>query len=139
MSRELKHSVVLREKPNTEPRAFEAGDDELPDWAMEQLENSEHLFSDDETEKPVADVTIPAPADQKPVSGEVPGQGPLTEPAATELGRSQLVDPDQQPKRNASELSWRNYAQGQGVPVTEDMDRGDIIKACEEAGVVESR
>jgi hypothetical protein len=135
---ELKHGVVLRESTNKMPVAFNPGD-ELPDWAAEQLENSPHLFEDDAAPAPVDEVVIPAPADQKPITGQIPGAGPLTEPAATELGKTEIVDEDEPPKRNASGLAWRTFAEAQGVPVTDDMDRNDIIKACEEAGVVEAR
>lgn len=135
---DLKHSVILRESVNKLPVSFAPGDD-LPDWAVEQLENSPHLFEDDVAPEPVAPVEIPKPADQKPITGQVPGAGPLTEPAATELGKPEVVDENEAPKRNASERAWRLFAEGQGVPVTEDMDRSEIIKACEEAGVVDAR
>ncbi len=149
MAGKLTQYVVLRESESTEPKSFGPKDD-LPDWAEEQLKDSPHLFEeddDDDDDEPKLDksrgeIRLPKPADQKPITGNVPGAGALTEPAATELGRSQVV-PDEgdgeEPKRNASRAEWQSYAEQNGVPVTEDDDRAAIIEACEEAGVIESR
>ncbi|QRE00919.1 hypothetical protein [Nocardia phage NC1] len=143
MARELKTHVVLRESAMVMPVTFGPGDS-LPDWALEKLEGKDHLF---EVAKPVGEVVLPAPKDVKPVSGVVPGSGPLSEPAATEQGRpTQITDEDEDgddegddapPKRNASAKEWAEWAKDAGVPVTEGMGRDDIITAAKEAGVLD--
>lgn len=138
MARELKTHVVLRESAMVMPVTFGPGDS-LPDWALEKLEGKDHLF---EVAKPVGEVVLPAPKDVKPVSGVVPGSGPLSEPAATEQGRpTQITDEeeedegsDEPPKRNASAKEWAEWAKEAEVPVTEGMSRDDIITAAKEAG-----
>lgn len=138
MARELKTHVVLRESAMVMPVSFGPGD-KLPDWAAKKLEGKDHLF---EVAKPVGEVVLPAPKDVKPVSGVVPGSGPLAEPAVTELGRpTQITDEDEDgegsdepPKRNASAKEWAEWAKEAEVPVTEGMSRDDIITAAKEAG-----
>jgi hypothetical protein len=139
MARRLNTHVVLRENPAVMPVSF-GPKDELPDWAAKQLEGADHLFDEP---APVGEVQLPAPKDAKPVSGVVPGQGPLTEPAATELGRAQQVaddddedGTDEPPRRNASKPEWAEWAKAHGVSVSDEMGRDDIVKACEDEGLL---
>lgn len=142
MARQLKQYVTLRESAMVMPVSFGPGD-ELPEWAAKKLEKADHLFED---AKPVGEVQLPAPKDTKPVSGVVPGSGPLAEPAVTELGRPTQVndededeefDGDEPPRRNASAREWSEWASAHGVPVSEGMGRDDIINAAEEAGLLD--
>lgn len=145
MARQLKQYVMLRESAMVMPVSFGPGD-ELPAWAAKRLENSDHLFED---AKPVGEVQLPAPKDSKAVSGVVPGSGPISEPAATELGKPQQItdeeedaaneeaDEDEPPRRNASLREWAEWAPKHGIPVSEGMGRDDIIKAAEEAGLLD--
>ena len=115
--------------------------DELPDWALELVSGKDHLF---EGAAPAPSVRIPAPSEEVPAP-ELNPEGPATmlEPAATELGRSENLpddeDEDKAPGRNAAQIVWRAFAEEQNVPVSEDMDRAEIIKACEDAGVIERK
>ena len=142
MARQLKQYVTLRENAMVMPVSFGPGDT-LPEWAAKQLENSDHLF---EEAKPVGEVQLPAPKDTKAVSGVVPGSGPISEPAATELGKPQQIadedddeegDENEPPRRNASLREWAEWAPKRGIPVSEGMGRDDIIKAAEEAGLLD--
>jgi len=140
MAQRLNTYVVLRENPSVLPVTFGPKDD-LPEWALKQVAGKKHLFADAD---PVGEVTLPAPATAKPVSGVVPGQGPLTEPAATEQGKPQQVadedddeDDGEPPRKNASRPEWAEWAKAHGVPVTDQMGRDDIVKACEEAGFLD--
>lgn len=152
MAEKLITSVFLRE-PKTDTRhSFGPGDD-LPEWALEQVKGQRHLFEEGVSGKIVR---LPAPYEQAAEREHpVTGQPQSKEPAATEEGKSDLVDvdgdeesedeesedeeSDEAPSRAASEADWREFAESEGVPVTDSMKRNDIIAACEEAGVIEPK
>lgn len=152
MAKKLTTYVHLREGVGTNLVAF-GPDSDLPDWAVEQLKGKDHLFAKGETGR--KSVKLPAPKDDKSEGKEHPvtGASQSKEPAATDAGDSDLVDPDpdaeggegsngddnEAPSRAASEADWREFAEDEGVPVTAEMKRADIIKACEEAGVIEAK
>ena len=148
MAKKLTTYVHLREDVGTNLVAF-GPDSDLPDWAVEQLKGKDHLFAKGETGR--KSVKLPAPKDDKSEGKEHPvtGASQSKEPAATDAGDSDLVDSDAEggegdkddeaPSRAASEADWREFAEDEGVPVTAEMKRADIIKACEEAGVIEAK
>lgn len=126
--------------------------DELPDWALELVSGQDHLFGG-AASAPI--VRIPAPSEEAPTP-ELNGEGPATmlEPAATELGRSENLPPEddesdddeadeddgpEAPNRGASKMLWVEFAAAAGVPVNSEMGRDDIIKACEDAEVIEAK
>ncbi|WIC89656.1 hypothetical protein SEA_APIARY_34 [Rhodococcus phage Apiary] len=141
----LKCHTWLR-SPKGEITSF-GPEDALPDWALELVSGQDHLFGG-AASAPI--VRIPAPSEEVPAP-ELNPEGPATmlEPAATELGRSENLPPESDdeddddeakpPSRGASELEWRAFAGVAGVPVTDEMGRNDIIKACEEAEVIEAK
>lgn len=155
MAKKLTTYVHLREDVGTNLVAF-GPDSDLPDWAVEQLKGKDHLFAKGETGR--KSVKLPAPKDDKSEGKEHPvtGASQSKEPAATDAGDSDLVDPDAEggegsddgekepPSRGASEADWREFAEeaienGYPVVLTAEMKRNDIIKACEEAGVIEAK
>ncbi|WNY15142.1 hypothetical protein SEA_MACGULLY_38 [Rhodococcus phage MacGully] len=139
----LKCYTWLR-SPSGESISF-GPDDTLPDWALELVSGKDHLFGGAAS---APTVRIPAPSEEVPAP-ELNPEGPATmrEPAASELGKSEnLPDEDEDdedevkaPGRNAAELAWRAFAEDRNVPITAEMDRAEIIKACEEAGVIEPK
>lgn len=140
MARQLKVYVVLRETPGAEPVSF-GPKDKLPKWAADQIANSDHLFEDPEDKD---SVHLPAPRDLQQDDPRLvqTGEPTVREPAATDLGQSEIEPDDDEeekgeaPRRNHSLLAWTEYAEQNGVPVTPNMGRDDVIKACEEAGVL---
>lgn len=147
MGRELKRYVTLRESPILAPVAFGPGD-KLPDWALEQIKDSEHLFTAPEAtfETVARHSAVRNPEGLLPQVPDAPA-AKLTEPAATDLGKPEAgvpsSDEDEVPRRNASRIVWANFAEGlrkEGfdITVTAQMSRDDIIKACEDADAIES-
>lgn len=145
MARELKHYITLREGPADGPSTFGPGD-KLPEWVLERIEGKDHLFVESDGESVVSRhpaVTNPDGLARQPKEEPTPV---LTEPAATDLGKSELEDaPDEDdvPRRNASRVTWAAFAkdlkdEGYNIAVTDGMSRDDIIKACEEAGAIEA-
>lgn len=140
MARELKHYITLRESPVAGPSTFGPGD-ELPQWVLDRIEGKDHLFVESDGESVVSRhpaVTNPDGLARQPKDEPKPV---LTEPAATDLGKSELEDDEDEddvPRRNASRVAWAKFAESEGVAVTSGMSRDDIIKACEEADVIEA-
>lgn len=140
MARELVTHVFLREPGADSLSSFGPGD-ELPDWALEQLADSDHLFEGEDEDERLHAVKQPVPSQVGPETDYAEGAGKATEPAATEQGETQLapVDgedgegADEEPKGNASREAWALYAAEQGVPVTDEMGRDDIKAAVAEA------
>lgn len=140
MAKKLKCYTVLRKDLQSAPESF-GPDSKLPDWVLKAIEGKDHLFVEDDGSSQVI-ATIPNPAENPPRVVNPVGSAQVNEPAGTELGKPDTVDPDgeiEEPKRNASELVWREFAEEQGVPVTESMGREAIITACEEAEVIEAK
>ena len=146
MAKQLKVSVLLRESTSTLPVTFGPGD-KLPDWASKRIAGKEHLFEEVDPDESYEAVQLPAsgaPSDPELVQT---GELSVREPAATELGQTEIVQHDEEsdddddagdeiPRGNASGLAWAEFASAHGVPVTEDMGRDDIKKACKEAGLI---
>lgn len=140
MARELKHYITLRESSASAPATFGPGD-KLPEWVAKLIEGKDHLFvapGDDQVVSRHPAVPNPTGAAPQPREESTPV---LTEPAASDLGKTELEDPeddDDVPRRNASRVTWAGFAESEGVAVTKEMSRDDIIKACEDAGVIEA-
>ena len=142
MAKKLKCYTVLRETPLSAP-VFFGPDSVLPDWAVKATAGKDHLFTEDDGSSQII-AKIPNNSEEVPPRSVKPtGSAQVLEPAGTELGKPDTVDPEaedvEEPRRNASELAWREFAEDQGVPVTEAMGRDDIVSACEEAGVIEAK
>lgn len=142
MAKKLKVYTVLRKTVHSSPEFF-GPDSDLPDWAVKALAGKDHLFTKDDGKSQII-ATIPNPSAEVPPREVKPtGSAQVREPAATELGKPDTVDPNadelEEPRRNASELAWREFAEDRGVPVTESMGREAIITACEEAEVIEAK
>lgn len=151
MAKRLKCYIFESKTLSSPAESFGPLSGPLPEWLLERIADQPHLFEErDEDEN---SVRLPAPKDDLG-KGEYPttGASQSQEPAATELGQTELepvVEEDGQsdgdddenvaPKRNASELEWREFAEEEGVPVTAEMKREDIINACEEAGVIQPK
>lgn len=150
MAAKLKVWIHERETITSEVQSFGPDSGELPDWLLERIEGKKHLF---EVQPPQNEVVLPAPrekdpngdfdpqATQKQVNPDTAGG---TDPAETDQGE----DGDKElkpPKRNGSEVDWRDFAidaKEQGYPITGDldaMDRNEIIAACEEAEAIERK
>ena len=155
----LTQTVVLRETPSSLPRAF-GPEDELPTWAAKQLEGKDHLFEPYDPRSAyyrggsLDKARVPRPADQKRGRDYESGQAvtpPVGSPILEDLDPAKGEDQDddgdsadEAPKRNASKATWLAFAQeaiADGFPVqlADGMDREDIIKACEDAEVIEPK
>ena len=139
MAKKLTTYVHLREDVGTNLVAF-GPDSDLPDWAVEQLKGKDHLFAKGETGR--KSVKLPAPKDDKSEGKEHPVTD-LVDPDA-EGGEGSDDGEKEPPSRGASEADWREFAEeaienGYPVVLTAEMKRNDIIKACEEAGVIEAK
>lgn len=151
MTKRLAVSIFASESPGSPVQSF-GPDSEIPDWLAEQIEGQDHLFHS--TKATTYSVT-PKPSEVKTVEVEHPvtGASQSREPAATDEGKSDLIefeeaieealndddDDDEAPKRNASELDWRDYAEEHNVALSDSMGRDDVIKACEDAGLIEPK
>ncbi|WNM69937.1 hypothetical protein SEA_GUYFAGIERI_34 [Rhodococcus phage GuyFagieri] len=151
----LKCYTILRENLASAPVTF-GPDSVLPDWALKLVAGKDHLF---EGAAPAPTVRIPAPSEEVPEPELNPeGSAVVLEPAATELGKSENLPPEDDdededdeddgddgddgpkaPSRGASEMLWREFAAASGVPVTDEMGRNDIIAACEAAEVIDPK
>lgn len=159
--KKLKQTVVLRETVGSIAEAFQPGD-KLPDWAWEQVKDKSHLFEPYDRDAAYVRINIPRPADQLRGRDYESGnavKAPVGSPILEELDDEDAADEangkdkapakdepeaDEVPRRNASKASWRAFAEkakedGYPVVLTDDMERGDIIAACEAAEVIEKQ
>lgn len=71
--------------------------------------------------------------------GSKPDPAPSAEPADNDdAGAAEPTGADGPPPKSgkgSSDANWTAYARSQGVDVTDDMARKDVIAACEAAGV----
>lgn len=152
MTKRLAVHIFASESVGSPTQSFGPGS-EIPDWLAEQIEGQDHLFHSAEA---ITYSVTPKPSEVKTVEVEHPvtGASQSREPAATDEGKSDLIDveddededsvededdEDEAPKRNASELDWREFAESKSVVLNERMGRDDVIKACEDAGLIEPK
>lgn len=149
MAAKLKVWIHERETITSEVQSFGPDSGELPDWLLERIEGKKHLF---EVQPPQNEVVLPAPREkdpngdftatvtQKVVNPDTARNG--TSPSETDEGADGEL---KAPKRNGSEVDWREFANDakeQGYPIAGDldeMDRNEIIAACEEAKAIEPK
>lgn len=140
---ELKVWIHVRETPSSQVETFGPGQ-ELPDWVLERIEGKDHLFK--EIDQNTKSINLPAPRatddedrQEAQVKAEAKGEVPEEE------DEDEALEP---PKRNASEADWREFlveARESGeYPLDPDedyekMDRTQLIKTAEEAGVIEPK
>ncbi len=102
------HAVERDDKGNETNNAVFGPNDDVPAWAQKAITNPDVWADDsDEPEEPQA-----AQSDSFPV---MDGETPSTD----------------RPRGNASRDAWTAYANDQGVEVSDDMTRDDIVAAVD--------
>lgn len=150
MGRRLAANIVARDPETGVVRTFHAGQ-AVPEWAAEKITNPDVWVSDDLDVGAVVDTeasptTAPAPelVDVDEDAGDDQGDdaealdpggddADPTEPAddVDEDDQSELERPPLGGKGSGRDV-WAAYATAQGITVTEEMDRDDIIDAVED-------
>lgn len=143
---ELKVWIHERRTPSSEVEAFGPGS-KLPDWLLERIKGKKHLFEPKPPEQ--REIQLPAPRDQK---SEVDREAEVK--FAEARGEETPKDDEDEdevleaPSRAASAADWREFlveARESGeYPLDPDedyekMDRTQLIKTAEEAGVIEPK
>ena len=149
-ARKLKRNVVLREFATSLPQSFGPDTKSFPKWAQDQLDEAgDHIFEPYDAVAAYKRVSIPAPSGQvqgrdyesAEVLGAVsskPIEEDLDEPAEEDSEEPEV----EVPGRNQSKATWKAFAKkaiadGYPVVLNDDQGRDDIIKALEEAEVIE--
>lgn len=125
--------------------------DEVPDWAREKITNPD-VWTDAEDEPEPVDTdtdTAPAPAPDTgpdlPPADTVPQGGDQAQPETPDAGDQPSAEPKPDDQQDAAgdppplggagsgRDAWAAYAEAQGVEVTEEMSRDDIVEAVRAA------
>ena len=104
--------------------------DELPEWALEEVADSPHLFTDTEnpTPRPIEDAGKNEESDNSGDESEEPGNSGNQTPPATPLNNP--------PSRNKSAATWAAYLKEKGVPTPEGASRETLIDIAERNGLL---
>lgn len=144
MAAKLKVWIHERETITSDVQSF-GPDSDLPDWLVDRLKGKKHLF---EVQPAQNEVTLPAPRDKDPNGDFSPAVTQSQVNPDTAGGKTPEIEGDGElvaPKRNGSEVDWREFAvakKEEGYPIEGDldeMDRNEIIAACEDAKAIEPK
>lgn len=126
----LTANITLRGPAPDYALQFFGPGDELPEWALEEVSDSPHLFTDGETLTP------------RPTGGA----GENKEPADSDKESEESDNPDDQttptppqnnpPSRNKSAATWAAYLKEKGVPTPEGASRETLIDIAERNGLL---
>lgn len=119
MVQKLTAGVLVRDSGGT-LRFLKAGS-ELPQWAQGRV--GDHVLSG------TAGTAKPAPAEVDVTVRDIDGS---VRDATVEVT---AAEPPPRSGRGSGRDAWSDYATAQGVEVTEDMERNEIIAACQASGV----
>lgn len=114
MAPRLTANVVVR-NPDGIATCLEAGT-ELPAWAVGRV--GKHVLDSGQ---------------QEPAAGAKPAEPSLNPPPPQPSGP--VGTPPPKSGKGSTDAAWTKYASDNGVAVTEEMSRNEVIAACEAAGV----
>lgn len=109
--------------------SFGPKDFPLPDWAMENLKDSPHLFEDSAKHRKDAVVeVVEAEPKAKELSTETEAEDVVSEAEKAHKGHA--------PSRNKSAATWEAYLRENGVAFPEAASRDTLIELAEREGLV---
>lgn len=120
---QLVTNITLRGPAPDYALKFFGPGDELPEWALEEISDSPHLFADAEslTPRPTGGAGENENKDENP-NGE--DENPTPTPQ------------NNPPSRNKSAATWAAYLKEKGVPTPEGASRETLIDIAERNGLL---
>lgn len=124
---QLVTNITLRGPAPDYALKFFGPSDELPEWALEEISDSPHLFADAESLPP------------RPTGGA--GEGENKDNSEGENPDDENKNPTQPsvnnpPSRNKSAATWAAYLKEKGVPTPEGASRETLIDIAERNGLL---
>lgn len=122
---QLVTNITLRGPAPDYALKFFGPGDELPEWALEEISDSPHLFTDAEspTPRPTGGAGENENKDENP-NGEDENPTPTSTPQ------------NNPPSRNKSAATWAAYLKEKGVPTPEGASRETLIDIAERNGLL---
>lgn len=118
-------NVTLRGPAPDYALKFFGPGDELPEWALEEVSDSPHLFADAETLTP------------RPTGGAWKNEGGDDPEDKSDEGTNPTQPPvNNPPSRNKSAATWAAYLKEKGVPTPEGASRETLIDIAERNGLL---
>lgn len=124
---QLVTNITLRGPAPDYALKFFGPGDELPEWALEEVSDSPHLFADAESLTPRS--TGGAGENENPDNSE--GENPDDE--GKNPTQPSVNNP---PSRNKSAATWAAYLKEKGVPTPEGASRETLIDIAERNGLL---
>ena len=124
---QLVTNITLRGPAPDYALKFFGPGDELPEWALEEISDSPHLFADAESLTPRS--TGSAGENENPDNSE--GENPDDE--GKNPTQPSVNNP---PSRNKSAATWAAYLKEKGVPTPEGASRETLIDIAERNGLL---
>ena len=124
---QLVTNITLRGPAPDYALKFFGPGDELPEWALEEVSDSPHLFADAESLPPRS--TGGAGENENPDNSE--GENPDDE--GKNPTQPSVNNP---PSRNKSAATWAAYLKEKGVPTPEGASRETLIDIAERNGLL---
>ena len=124
---QLVTNITLRGPAPDYALKFFGPGDELPEWALEEVSDSPHLFADAESLTP----RIPEGAGENENPDNSEGENPDDE---GKNPTQPLVN--NPPSRNKSAATWAAYLKEKGVPTPEGASRETLIDIAERNGLL---
>lgn len=125
----LTANITLRGPAPDYALKFFGPGDELPEWALEEVSDSPHLFADGEslTPRPTGGAGENENEDDSEKTEENPG----------DKGENPVQPPvNNPPSRNKSAATWAAYLKDKGVPTPEGASRETLIDIAERNGLL---
>lgn len=119
---QLVTNITLRGPAPDYALKFFGPGDELPEWALEEVSDSPHLFADAESLTPR--LTGGAGENEDKDDPENPDSNPTQPPV------------NNPPSRNKSAATWAAYLKEKGVPTPEGASRETLIDIAERNGLL---
>ena len=128
---QLVTNITLRGPAPDYALKFFGPGDELPEWALEEVADSPHLFAD-------AEALTPRPTGGE---GENENKGDSENKDENPNGEDEKLTPtptpqNNPPSRNKSAATWAAYLKEKGVPTPEGASRETLIDIAERNGLL---
>lgn len=128
---QLVTNITLRGPAPDYALKFFGPGDELPEWALEEVSDSPHLFADGE----------PLPPRPTGGAGENKSKGDSENKDENPNGEDENPTPtstpqNNPPSRNKSAATWAAYLKEKGVPTPEGASRETLIDIAERNGLL---
>lgn len=127
---QLVTNITLRGPAPDYALKFFGPGDELPEWALEEISDSPHLFADAEslTPRSTGGAGENEESDNSDSEPEDPNNSGNQTPPATPQNNP--------PSRNKSAATWAAYLKEKGVPTPEGASRETLIDIAERNGLL---